>query len=110
MEPDLCDRFFYIITLINLGHNCLFHKGFCMFLLSDNKHNVITLTHSAQIKHASLVKTKEMSKPQKQILKKKVFLELLHQKLGHRSTRSLLAGESEMFWQDIDLRIDSNQF
>ena len=30
LAPDLCDRLFSIITLMNLGHNCLFHKGFCM--------------------------------------------------------------------------------
>ena len=25
----LCDRLFSIITLINSGHTCIFHKGFC---------------------------------------------------------------------------------
>ena len=29
LAPDLCDRLFFIITLVNLGHTCLFHKGFC---------------------------------------------------------------------------------
>ena len=28
MAPDLCDRLFSIITLMNAGHTCLFHKGF----------------------------------------------------------------------------------
>ena len=28
LAPDLCDRLFSIITLINLVHTCLFHKGF----------------------------------------------------------------------------------
>ena len=28
LAPDLCDGLFLIITLINLGHTCLFHKGF----------------------------------------------------------------------------------
>ena len=27
--PELCDRLFSIITLMNSGHTCLFHKGFC---------------------------------------------------------------------------------
>ena len=53
---------------------------------------------------------KEKSKPQKQIPKKKVFLELLHQRLGHRSKISLLAGDTEMFWQDIDIRVNNDQF
>ena len=28
IEPDLCDRLFSIITLMNSGHTCLFKKGF----------------------------------------------------------------------------------
>ena len=27
LAPDLCDRLFSIITLMNLGHTCLFQKG-----------------------------------------------------------------------------------
>ena len=29
LAPGLCDRLFYIITLMNAGHTCLFHKRFC---------------------------------------------------------------------------------
>ena len=29
LAPDLCDRLFSIITLMNAGHTCLFHKVFC---------------------------------------------------------------------------------
>ena len=28
LAPDLCDKLFSIITLMNAGHTCLFHKGF----------------------------------------------------------------------------------
>ena len=28
LAPDLCDRLFSIITLMNAGHKCLFQKGF----------------------------------------------------------------------------------
>ena len=28
LAPDLCNRLFSIIKLMNLGHTCLFHKGF----------------------------------------------------------------------------------
>ena len=27
LAPDLCDRLFSIITLMNAGHTCLFHKN-----------------------------------------------------------------------------------
>ena len=29
LAPDLCDRLFSIITLMNARHTCLFRKGFC---------------------------------------------------------------------------------
>ena len=29
LAPDLCNILFSIITLMNAGHTCLFHKGFC---------------------------------------------------------------------------------
>ena len=29
LAPDLCDRLFSIITLMNSGHTCRFHKRFC---------------------------------------------------------------------------------
>ena len=28
LAPDLCDRLFSIIVLMNAGHTCLFHKRF----------------------------------------------------------------------------------
>ena len=28
LAPELCDRLFSIIKLMNSGHTCLFHKGF----------------------------------------------------------------------------------
>ena len=40
LAPDLCDRFFSIIALMNSGHTCLFQKG--------------SLPHSAQRKHVFL--------------------------------------------------------
>ena len=30
LAPDLCDRLFSFINLINAGHTCLFQKGFCI--------------------------------------------------------------------------------
>ena len=80
--PDLCDQLFSIVTLINLGHTCLFHKWFCMILFRCNNQIKVTLTHSAQQKPAFLVKTNEKLKPQKEIPKMKGSLELFHQRLG----------------------------
>ena len=52
LAPDLCDRLFSIIALINLGHTCLFHKGFCTVYLVSKTKNAVTLSHIAQRKHA----------------------------------------------------------
>ena len=30
LAPDLCDRLFSIITLMNVGYTCIFHKGFAL--------------------------------------------------------------------------------
>ena len=57
-----------------------------------------------------MVKTKGKSKSQKQIPKKRVSLELLHKRLGHRPTRSLLAGYNANVWLDIELRVDTDPF
>ena len=56
------------------------------------ENNALTLPHSAQGKHAFLGKIKEMSKKNKLPARKKIALELLHQGLGHRSNKSLIAG------------------
>ena len=47
LAPDLCDRLFSIITLMNAGHTCLFHKGFCTAYFGSEKDNEVTLPHSA---------------------------------------------------------------
>ena len=60
LAPYLCDRLFPIITLMNLGHTCLFHKGFCTMYFGKKRKNVFTLPHSAQRKHAFLGKIKEI--------------------------------------------------
>ena len=105
LAPDLCDRLFSIITLMNSGHTCLFHKGFFTVYFGAEKKNAVTLPHSAQRKHAFLGKIKDMSKKNKFPARKKIALELLHQRLGHRSTRSLLAGDTANVWEDVEPRI-----
>ena len=51
-----------------------------------------------------------MSKKNKFPERKKISLELLHQRLGHRSTKSLLAGDTANVREDIELRIDPDPF
>ena len=99
--PYLCDRLFSIIKLINSGHTFLFHKGFFTVYFVANDKNAVTLPHSAQRKHAFLGEIKEMSKTKKLPARKKIVLELFHQRLGHRSTRSLLADDTANSWEDI---------
>ena len=56
--------------------------------------NAVTLPHIAQRKHAFLGEIKEMSKTKKLPSRKKIALEFLHQELGYRYTRSLLAEDT----------------
>ena len=86
LAPDLCDRLFSIITLMNSGHTCLFQKGFCTVYFGAKYKNAVKLPHSAQRKHTILGEIKEMSKTKKLPSRKKIALELFHQILGHRST------------------------
>ena len=51
-----------------------------------------------------------MSKTKKLPDRKKIALELLYQRLGHRSTISLLDQDTDNIWEDIDLRIYPNPF
>ena len=72
--------------------------------------NAVTLPHISQKKHVFLGEIKEMSKTKKLPSIKKIALELLHQILGHRSTRSLLDGDTANIWEYIELRIDPDPF
>ena len=101
LAPDICDRLFSIITLMNLEYTCLFHKGFCTVYFGAKEKNAVTLPHSAQSKHAFWGEIKEMSRTNKLPDGKKTALELLQQILGHRYTRSSLAGDTENVWEDI---------
>ena len=47
LAPGLCDIFFFIITLMNAGHTCLFHKGFCTVYFGAKEDNAVKLPHSA---------------------------------------------------------------
>ena len=105
---DLCDRLFSIIILMNAGHTCLFHKGFYMVYFGAKEDNAVTLPHSAVRKHTFMGKSMESSKKNPKI--KKIALELMHQRLGHRSTRSLIAGDTANVWEDAELEIDPDPF
>ena len=108
LAPDLCDRLFSIIALMNAGHTCLFHKGFCTVHFSAKEDNAVTLPHSAVRKNAVIVKSMESSK--KNPKRKKIALELMHQRLGHRSARSLIAGDTANVWEDSEPKIDPDPF
>ena len=95
---------------MNAGYTCLFHKGFCTVYFGAKENNAVISPHSAQRKHNFTGKIQDMSKKNKFPAKKKIALEFLHQILGHRPTRSLLAGDTENVWEDVELRIDPDPF
>ena len=99
-----------MITVINAGHNCLFHKMFCTVYFGAEKKNAVILPHSAQRKHAFTGKIKNMSKKNKLPARNKIALKLLHQRLGNRSTRSLFSGDHFNVLEDVDLIIYLDPF
>ena len=42
--------------------------------------------------------------------RKKIDLELMHHSLGHRTTISLIAGDTANVWEDAELRKDPDPF
>ena len=64
---------FPIITLIHLGHNCLFRKVFCTVYFRAKEKNAVTLPYSAQSKHSFLGKIKDMSKTKQLPSRKKIY-------------------------------------
>ena len=79
-------------------------------VLWSREENAVTLPHSAHKKHAFLGGIKEMSKTKKLPSREKIDLELLHQKLGHKFTISLLAWDTANVLEDIELRIYPDLF
>ena len=85
-------------------------QSFLYYILWSKRENVVTLPHIAQRKHTFSGKFKEMSKTKKLPVREKIALELFHQISGHRSNRSLLAGDTDNVSEDIELRIDPDPF
>ena len=95
---------------MNAGHPCIFYKGFCTVYFGAKEKNAVTLPHSAQKKHAFIGKIMEKSKKNKLPSRKKIALELLRQRLGHRLNKSLLDGDTANVWEDIELIIYPEPF
>ena len=94
LAPDLRNRLFSIIKLMKLGHPCLFNKILCTVYFGDKEKNAVNLPHSAHQKHTFSGKIKQTPKTKKLAPRKKISLELLHQRLGHRYTKSLMSGDT----------------
>ena len=73
-----------------------------MVYFGAKEDNTVTLAHSLARKHAFMVKSMESSKKNAKInpKRKKSALELMHQILWQRSTRSLMAGDTANVWED----------
>ena len=65
LAPNLYDRLFSIITLMNSIQICLFYKGFFTVYFGSKDKIAVTLSHSAQRKHEFLEKIKETPKTKK---------------------------------------------
>ena len=73
LAADLCDGLFSIIIIMNSGHTCIFHKGFCTVYFGAKENSALTFPHSAQRKHEFLGKIMEKSKKKITSKKKNCF-------------------------------------
>ena len=74
LAPDICDRLFSIVTLMNSRRTCLLHKGFCTVYFGSKDKNAVTLPHSAQRKHAFWGEIKQIPKTKKLPSSRKIDL------------------------------------
>ena len=95
---------------MNSGHNVFILQRALHGLLWNKIEKCSYITTYCTKKTCILGEIKEMSKTKKLPSRQNIALEILHQRLGHRSTRSLLAGDTANIWRDIELRIDLDSF
>ena len=87
-----------------------FSQSFFTVYFRAEENNEVNLPNRTQRKHSFLVKIMDMLKKKKLLARKKIALELLHQRLGHISNRSLLDGDTANVWEYVELRIDPDPF
>ena len=63
--PESCDRFIFHYDINLFGTYLDFYKGSCTVFFTAHEQKEVTLPHSVHRKHAFLVKTEEIFKPQK---------------------------------------------
>ena len=104
ITPYLHYQLFYIITLMKkqLYHSWIFLHHFLK--IHPTELSDIIKYHTQ--KHAFQVQTKEKSKPKTTIPISRTSLELHHQRLGHRPTRSIVDGDTASIWQNIEIGLD----
>ena len=73
---DLCNNLISIIMLMNAGHTCLFRKVIFTVYFGVDEKNAVTLTHSAQRKHAFEGEIENMSKEKENTSKKEIFFRI----------------------------------
>ena len=85
---------------MHLGNICLSQKGICTVYFGDKK-KMRLLYHIVHSRNMNFGEIQQMSKSKKIAPRKKVAVKLLYHRLGHRSTRSLIAWDTENVCKDI---------
>ena len=92
---------------MNAGHTCLFSQRVLNGVLRSREEKC----GKNRILHkGNMLLREKLRICQKNPARKKIAFEFLHQRLGHRSTRSFLAGDTDNFWEDEELRIYPDPF
>ena len=77
---------------------------------SAKRRKLRLLYHIVHIENMHFGGNKANVKIKEKSPRKKIDLKLLHHRLAHISTRSLMSGETENSWKDIELRKYTDPF
>ena len=102
--PELSRRLFSLMALIQDGHDVTLSKTHGI-KFNFGKH--ITVTTSLPNYHlfASQATINDNMRKKKTSNKKKVGIDILYKRLGHRSIKTLLSANKDEVWNDVELQL-----
>ena len=103
----LAERLFLILMCTDKGHKCLFDNGYCTISFGSEGGNAVTLSQHHE--HQRTLPTKIRDQKWKPA-RSRISLERLHQRLGHRATRSLIAADTAGLWADTEIWMSPDPF
>jgi transposase InsO family protein len=113
--PGLTQRLFSITDFVNNGNTATFEKNALRLYfgkrkipvtiqMSNGRVSAMPAQSKLQEKKVQFTSSPSATKP-----KKRIRAELLHDRLGHRSTKTILAGSTHEVWSDVVAELTPDQ-